>query len=162
MSKQNITEEMKVHEQWYEESKKQTPETIASFIERLITNYNHDYGTICHAMAAAAIGAMYAINKSEQGGITGFQAGAIMWEFIRHWNYDHNKTGLRLVNYDNLLYPQYAIDFEKRISKSTWEALQREASKNLFENKHANLEVIEHWKSIVNGVLPFGYAVYDN
>ena len=30
-----------------------------------------------------------------------------MWEFIKHWNYTDNKTGMKMVNYDDMLYPQY-------------------------------------------------------
>ena len=93
-SMKTITEEMKIHEEWYKQAKEQTLETLPAFLNHLINDYGHDYGTICHAIAAGAIGAAYALERSPQGGITGFQAGCIMWCFIRHWNYDHNKTGL--------------------------------------------------------------------
>ena len=36
-----------------------------------------DYGTVCHAIALSAVA------RTAQGGITGFQAGAVMWEFIK-------------------------------------------------------------------------------
>lgn len=62
-----------------------------------------------------------------------------MWEFIRHWNRENNKTGMRLVDYDNMLYPQYEDDFQKTITPSTWEAIQREAKNSIkkADREHA-------------------------
>lgn len=35
--------------------------------------------------------------------------------------------------------------------------------KNLKENaEHAHPAVIAHWKSIVNGIIPFGYSVKED
>jgi hypothetical protein len=128
-----ITEEQKVHEQWYADASKQTLETLPDFLKSLLEDYGHDYGTICHALAAGAVATAWAMNKHDNAGITGFQAGAVMWEFIRHWNRTGNKTGLRLVDYDNFLYPQYADEYQRVISKDTWDAIQREAEKNIDE-----------------------------
>lgn len=156
-----ITEADKVHEQWYELAKKQTLETLPAFIDGLLNDYKHDYGTICHAFAAGGIATMWAMNTHNQGGITGFQAGAIMWEFIRNWNHSGNKTSLRLIDYDNMLYPQYKTKFQKTISKSVWELLQAEATR-LSETSnidHVSREVYDHWRSIANGKVPFGYKV---
>lgn len=91
--KQQITEEMKIQNEWYKEAKKQTVETLPEFVRHLTEDYSHDYGTICHAVAAAGIAAMYAVDNSPTGGITGFQAGCIMWKVIREWNFQNNKTG---------------------------------------------------------------------
>lgn len=156
-----ITEEMKIHEEWYKEAKKVTLEKLPGFINHLMNDYRHDYGTICHAMAAGGIATMWAIDKAPQGGITGFQAGCIMWEFIRHWNYSYNKCGLRLVDYDDMLYPQYYDRFQKTISKSVWESLQAEARQHLANNGGAVTAVTAHWKSIVDGEVPFGYTVAE-
>lgn len=123
-----ITEEMGVHESWYEEAENMTLEELPVFIEGLLKNYGHDYGTIVHAITASGIAAMWAANKAEQGGITGYQVGAVMWEFIRKWNYSGNKTGLKLIDYDNFLYPQYEENYSKTISESVWGALKKEAS----------------------------------
>ncbi len=163
MSKQSITGEMGIHKEWYLDADKQTLESLPTFISNILDNYSHDYGTICHALAAGGVATMYAMDKHEQGGITGFQAGAIMWSFIRNWNYSHNKTGLRLINYDNMLYPQYEYNFAKEISQSVWKSLQAEAKNNLDDvGLMANPGVIEHWKSIVDGVVPFGYTVKED
>lgn len=133
MEKESITEEMKIHDQWYKEARNMTPDKLPDFINRLLNDYNHDYGTICHALTAGAIATVWAMDHSPQGGITGFQAGAIMWEFIRHWNYSHNKTGLKIIDYDNFLYPQYEGHYQKTLSTSTWEAIQKQARISIEE-----------------------------
>lgn len=160
---QPITEEQKIHEEWYNKAKSQTPDTIGSFIKKLTSEYHHDYGTICHAAAASAIGAVWAVDKSSQGGITGFQAGVIMWEFLKHWSYDSNKCGLKIVDYDDLLFPQYEFKFNKTLTINHWKALQQEAQKNIDNNSgdFVSPNVIEHWKSIVNGEVPFGFIIDD-
>ena len=134
MNKQQISEKMMTHEEWYKEAKEMSLDKLPEFLRKLTEDYGHDYGTICHAMTAGAIATMWAINKSPTGGITGFQAGYIMWQFIRQWNYSSNKTGLKLIDYDNFLYPQYEDKFEKTISKETWNAIQKQAKENLDES----------------------------
>src|SRR6266550_4316712 len=57
----HITESMHVHEAWYDEAQKMTAEQLPAFIQHLLTDYDHDYGTICHAVAAAAIAGAQAI-----------------------------------------------------------------------------------------------------
>jgi hypothetical protein len=160
MEKQVITEEMNVHAEWYKEAQDQTLETLPAFLQKLATEFEHDYGTICHALASSAIASAWAMNRTEQGGITGFQAGAVMWEFIKHWGYGGELKPLRLFDYSNMLYPQYEEYFEKNISEDTWKWLQTQAAEQLSdENAMMHTEVRNHLQSIVNGVVPFGYAV---
>lgn len=154
--KTKITEEQKVHEQWYEEAKKQTTTTLPDFINHLMNDYEHDYGTCCHAIAAGAIATSWAMNGVLN--ITGFQAGAVMWEYIQHWQYTSNKTGLKMIDYDYLLYPQYESHFDKQISAKKFELLQKEA-KFLLSNPGGVEKVRAHWQSIVDGVIPFGYTI---
>lgn len=158
---QPINEEMGVHNAWYVEARKQRIDSLEGFINHLMNDYIHDYGTVCHAIAASMMAALHAANETERGGITGFQAGAVMWEVIRHMSYSDNKTGLRIINYDDMLFPQYAYKFtERKISKDMFEALQKEAAERLkTERDHAHPKVIEHWQSIVDGKVPFGYEI---
>src|SRR5881392_1247840 len=105
--------------EWQREARAQTLETLPAFLAKLAA-YEHDYGTICVAIGAAAIGAAWALERSPQGGITGFQAGAVQWEFIHAW--DANMAGnnpQRLINYGDLLYPQMADKFTT-IPAETW------------------------------------------
>ena len=69
---------------------------------------------------------------------------------------------LALIDYTKMLYPQYNYKFEKTISTSTWEYLQKETKKKIEETPDANVNVIAHWKSIVNGTIPFGYKISDD
>ena len=159
--KQQITEEQKIHNEWYEKAKNQTLDTLPDFLKHLTEDYGHDYGTICHAIASGAIATAWAIDKTPEGGITGFQAGAIMWEFIKHWNYSGNKLGLRILDYDNLLFPEYADRFTNTINKEKWKRVQAEAKANLERGDTAHPDVLAHWQSIVDGNLPFGFTISE-
>lgn len=215
-----------LHEQWYKQARDMSMEELPGFVNHLISDYQHDYGTICHALTAAGVATMWAMNMHPQGGITGFQAGYIMWQFIREWNYQGNKTGLRIIDYDNFLYPQYHEKNQKTILPDIWHSIQKTAQENINEadkeyaeylvkmdqyridinafikkypdyhsrkNHYDHLsfgngkqweeyearkvsgfefapcepycsvtpdsDVYLHWKSITNGIVPFGYVV---
>jgi hypothetical protein len=121
----------KIKKQWYDRAHKATIETLPALLMELTEKYRHDYGTICHAVSVAAIASAWAVCHSPQGGITGFQAGCIMWDFIREWNYSSNETGLCIIDYDNFIYPQYADQYDKTMSLDTWNAIQEKAKKEL-------------------------------
>ncbi len=146
--------------QWVKEAEKQTLETLPKFLRHLTEDYKHDYGTICHAMAIGAKAAAHAINDSPQGGISGFQAGAIMFEFIRRWYFIDLKSGLEIINYDDMLYPQYEKRFtEKTLTRSTFECLKEEAQRLLLENPDVHFQLKQHWEEIAKGNPPFGYEI---
>lgn len=155
-----ITEEMHLEKEWYKEAEEQTTDTLNSFINHIMNDYEHNYGTICHALSACALATIYACNKAEQGGITMFQASMVMWGIVRQLLYPDNKCGLRMIDYDDMLYPQYDDKFDKTIDSYTFNALQNEA-KELLEKDSAHPHVIAHWQSIVDGVVPFGYKIKD-
>lgn len=100
------------------------------------------------------------MNNDPHGGITGFQAGAVMWEFVRNWM--HEDGPMKLVKYDNMLYPQYEDNFDKVISKETFSYLQEKAKENLENRNGAASRVIDHWQSIVDGNVPFGYKIKED
>lgn len=158
MEKQSITEKDGIHEQWYKDAKEQTLKTLPEFLRHVLDDYGHDYGTICHALAAGAVATTHAMNTSPHGGITGFQAGCIMWSYMMHWN--HVEPPAKLVIFKDMLFPQYQEKFEKTIAKETWDYLQEEAKKNLEITKEPVSPVImAHWKSIAQGKIPFGYVL---
>lgn len=161
-TQQPITEKQQVHPAWYTEARQQTLDTLPAFLRHLVEDYTHDYGTICHAVAAAAVAAAQAINASPTGGITGFQAGAVMWEFITAWQ--GYKGPMRLVQYEHMLYPQYASRFALTITPDTWTWLQQEAATHLTNAKDDRVatRVADHWRSIVAGQVPFGYHVEED
>ena len=162
---EKISEKQRLENIWFEEAREQTIKTLPKFIKHIMNDYEHDYGTICHAIAACSLAAAWATNKHRQGYITGFQASFVMWDFIKEWMYANNKTGLRILNYDDMLYPQYKNKFDKIISKETFEDIQKAAQENLEEVKQGrgvHPDVIKHWKSIVAGNVPFGYKIKED
>jgi len=155
-----ITEESGIHEEWYREANDMTIEKLPEFMRKLTQDYTHDYGTICHAVASAALAAAHTINHDpNQGGITGFQASCIMWEFISKWMSCDGKP-MRLLDYEKMLYPQYEKTF-RSISKSTAEWLQEKAKEILGGGDFLHEEVREHLEAVANGWIPFDYRVVD-
>ena len=130
---------------------------LVNYIQNIKDNYNIGYGTAPRAIAQAALATAWYLSRGF--GITGFQASCVMWDFIMDWHCPHNKCGLKIVDYDNMLYPQYDYKFQKTISRSTYEALQKAAKENLENHNSAHPNVVEHWKYIADGNVPFGYIV---
>lgn len=132
---------------------------LDKLLKEVIKSKDLDYGKIVYAICGCMIATCNYINRSEVGGITGFQASFIGWEMVRELMIYDNKTSMKIVDYDEMLYPQYEHDFQKTISQSTWKSLQEQAEIKLKETPDAHPEVIKHWKSIVEGRVPFGYEV---
>jgi hypothetical protein len=147
-------------EGWYGRARGVTLKTLHGFLAEL-AEFPHDYNTIVYATAAAALAAACALDKSPNGGITGFQAGAVFWEFFGEWMHERGKPA-RMVRYENMLFPQYEDHFQKTITPSTWKWLQEQAKKNLAESGHAAPGIRAHWENIVDGRVPFGYSVKDD
>ena len=134
-----------------------TFDDLTAFLKYVEENCNCGYGEAPRAMAQASVAvAWYLANKF---GITGFQAGFVMWDFICDWLYSNNKCGLKIVDYDDMLYPQYEDKFQKTISSYVWADLQKQAKQNLEDSGYAHPNVIAHWQSIVDGNVPFGYEI---
>jgi hypothetical protein len=160
--------EDKVYEQWYAEAKDVTLETLPTFLHKLAA-YPHSYSSIVWALTAGAVAACWALDRTPNGGITGFQAGGVMWEFIRQWGFDM-KGPLKLTKYKHMLYPQYEHQFQKTVSKDVWDQLQKMAKEKLAEKVdedglplgHAHPDVLRHWQSIVEGNVPFGYVITED
>ena len=64
-----------------------------------------------------------------------------MWQVIREWNFQNNKTGLKILDYDDLLYPQYKASFVS-ISSKIWESVKKEAQNKINQNN----DKVEKWK----------------
>lgn len=132
---------------------------LMNYIQNIRDNYDVGYGTAPRAIAQAVLATSHYL--ADVFGITGFQASCVMWDFIKDWSFRGNKCGLKITNYDDMLYPQYNYKFQKTIKKDTFEALQKAAENNLEKYKSASSNVIEHWQSIVDGNVPFGYIIED-
>jgi hypothetical protein len=153
-----ISEEDGTHKAWYQEARDnvKTPEQLAAFAKRLIEDYAHDYGTCCHATSAVAVAAAWCM--CHHMGLTGFQAGCVMWGFLSHWTYKEGDR-LRIQDMKNLMFPQYERHFTS-IPESVWKWAQEEAKAELAKaNGHCAPGVVEHWRSIAAGNVPFGLDV---
>jgi hypothetical protein len=150
-----------LRDKWYAEAATMRDvQQAADFAKRLLEyEGDHDYSSIVYALGAGAVALCSGMDR-EGGGITGFQAGAVMWEFIANWGLGYKGKPLRLQNFADMLFPQYDYKFEKTITRDTWDWLQNEAQKNL-EGKEGHPGVRAHWQAIADGHLPFGYAVRD-
>lgn len=133
---------------------------LISFLQNVKENCNTGYGEAPRAISQAALATAWYL--ASDFGITGFQAGFVMWDFIKDWQYRNNKCGLKMVNYDDMLYPQYEYNFTDRsLYTDIFEAMQKEAKELLTNSKGAHPNVIAHWQSIVDGNVPFGYVLKE-
>lgn len=133
---------------------------LVSFLKDVKEHYNCGYGETPRAIAQAALATAWYF--ASDFGITGFQAGFVMWDFIWDWSFSRNECGLKIVNYDEMLYPQYDYKFDKYISKDTFRLMQKQANKLLNDRKYAHPAVVKHWEAIANGEVPFGYTIKDD
>lgn len=151
MSEQQLREDLRT------EMKDVTLATLPAFIEAALAR-GTGYGEICVAIGAIAAAAARAANRSPQGGITGFQASAVFWEFVDQWGV-FDRGPKRMVSFYHLLYPQYDRCFAPTVSAGTWEWVQEEARKLLLDKDSGVPAVRAHWESIVDGTVPFGLLV---
>ena len=135
---------------------------LQSIINHIMNDYNHDYGSYVHAVAACSLATAWACGKE----LSGYQASCVGLEFLMHWTYDYVKSGISIRNWDNMLYPQYEDTFDKVIPKRIWKKLQKEAQSRVddFYNDpesrfRSTPKVIQHQKSIAYGNPPFGYSI---
>lgn len=148
-----ITENEHVHEQWYKDAKKVTRDTLPDFVAHVMDDYLHDYGTYVHAVAACAIATAWACGRE----LSGFQASIVGLEFLLHWTYSDNKCGIRVIDWDDMLWPQYRDRFRNVIPRDAWKALKEEAENKSHGTLHPKVKA--HLDAIAAGIVPFGYEV---
>lgn len=117
---------------------------------------NFDYGGIVIACMAGMIGAFHVVNRSDAGGITGFQAGYIMWECIRRFGMFGDDAILRIVDYRDLMFPQCDYNFTTIPSSSRDKLV---AAAKSYDTKNCHPDVANRIKSIAEGNLPCGLEV---
>lgn len=98
-------------------------------------------------------------------GLTVFQTGAVMWGIIDNTITEDHDVGMKMLNFNNMLYPQYEHRFEKSIPPEVWHTIQKRAKELIEENEKSDFKahknVVAHWKSIVDGKIPFGFIVKE-
>ena len=142
----------------YKLAKQQTPKTIGKFINDVMSMDDIDYGNVIDCIAACAITGAAAADNHKRGGITGFQAGYVMWRFIRNYMYENNKCGLRMIDWDNMLHHQEENSFNKVIPQDTFERLQKQAKEEI-QIKWLSEKQKQHLQNIIDGIPPFGYSI---
>ena len=157
-----------IRDEWYKKAKTEihTPEQLKAFAEEIldkVKSSSEAYNDSSNGTAALALAAMNMLAFIY--GMTAFQMGWVMWQLIDQMVISEHDCGMRLLIYDDMLYPQYEDRFVKTIDADTWGKLREKAAKLVEENKKSEFpacrEVADHWKSIANGKVPFGYKVLE-
>jgi len=144
---------------WKDEYKKiNNVKDLATFVDHLMNDYTHDYGTIIHAMYAAMMATFYCLEHSPQGGITGFQASCLGHMFIKE--FFMLREAYRIIDYGEMLYPQ-CEDRYTTIPVSIFNWLRDKAKEELL-SRDMHPKVREHMEKIVAGEVPFGFKVKDD
>lgn len=136
-----------------------TFDELVSYLQYVKDNCNTCYGEAPRAISQAALAVSWYL--ASEFGITGWQAGFVMWDYVRGWRFNDNKCGLRLIDYDEMLYPQHEYKFEKIIPLNIFEDLKIAAKEKIEEERPyaVHPDVLAHWKSIAEGNIPFGYKI---
>ena len=89
------------------------------------------------------------------------KAGQIMWNFIRHWLPEFAFSPLRIIIYEDMLYPQFEKNF-KTITPDVANWVKKQAQALLESRKDVSPELKSHWQSIVDGKLPYGIMLEED
>jgi len=146
---------MPIPRELYDKVKKvKTPDDFKKFyveVSKIITEKNSEeiIAAIILAAAQMAVGDFPKLISKKN------KAGAIMWNFIRHWMPEFAFSPLRILIYEDLLYPQFERNFRTiDDSINVWIVDQ---AKRLLESQKASSPTLKaHWQSIVDGYIPYG------
>ena len=120
---------------------------LTSYIEEVKEKYNTSYNDAVYGPALAAIAAFN--YTATQMGLSAFQADyseMLSLEKIRNI-----KHGFEILNFDNLLYPQYLKDFNlsaETLIRKNLDELKKAAKEELERSPSAAQEVRAHWTYI--------------
>lgn len=119
-------------------------------IIQAVSQREHDYGTCVYAMSIAAEAAFHLV--AHRLGVTGFQASCADLDFLRRLR--GYEMGFRVLNYENLLYPQYAdrehFPTHADLTKENIERLGKRAAELLAENERAHPNVRRWWEDLAD------------
>ena len=120
---------------------------LTSYIEELKEKYNTSYNDAVYGPALAAIAAFN--YTASQMGLSGSQASYSEMLFLEKLR--KIKHGFRILNYDNLLYPQYLKDFNlsaEILIRKNLDELKKVAKEELEKRPYAAQAVRDHWTYI--------------
>ena len=112
-----------------------------------VVKRQHDYGTCVYAMSIAAEASFNYV--SHVLGCTGFQASCADLDFLRRTRL--MKYGFQIINYENLLYPQYKDKFPTReqVLRDNIDQIGK-AAEELLSERDAHPNVRRHWEDLVD------------
>lgn len=126
-----------------------TAEELMEYIESL-SKVPQDYGTAVYVMSMAATAAFY--YASHIVGATGFQASCSDMDILRRTR--HMEGPFKIVDYADMLYPQYTEKFLASITRDTADWLQKEAKKKLAKADNVHPKVMQHWQRLAANEFP--------
>lgn len=145
-----------IWEGWFKEAKncRLDDGSLQKFLDHLKNDYLHDYGTSARATAAAAFATANAFARCE--GLTGFQWSCVAMDVLGQICFPDNKLGFTVIDYDNLLFPQYEYRFTGcKISAEGAEKLRQEAKAQISESDGiVHPVVMAWWQKLANGQFP--------
>lgn len=121
-----------------------TIEELAAFVDSMVGG-QHDYGTCVYAMSLSAVAAFNFV--ASRLGVTGFQASCADMDILartRGWKWG------RVLDYENLLYPQYCdsdhFPSAAELIEQNKDELAKRARVKLKESSgNAHPNVLAHW-----------------
>lgn len=139
MTKQKfkIPADVDFSDEWFAEARKQSPSTQQKFLLKLIVEYKHNNQSKISAMAAAALSAAFAFNKSSQGHLTQEEGNRALSELVFAWMRTPNLCGMNMYNYADMIHPANREAFANVIPRSNFTALQELAQKQIDDADNA-------------------------
>lgn len=126
----------------------ESSDELAKYIQSLVDR-PHSYGTCVYAMSYAAVAAMDFV--AHKLGVTGFQHSCADIDILRMTR--DFKWG-RILNFENLLYPQCCNEENfpsaESLLKEHWEELAKRAKEKLAEGGMVHPNVKRHWLQLAN------------
>lgn len=90
-------------------------------------------------------------------------AAGIFWAFLRHWLPEFSYAPLRILVYEDLLFPSPQTEKNyKTITKDIQDWLKQRAKSYLENNKDAPEELKKHWQAVVDGHIPFDLELEED
>lgn len=135
------------HEDLFALAKKQTMRSLPHFLASLKKMPRDSIETSCDFIAVAGIAAMSAFACDTIGQPVGRDRDRVMHQLILKYYCMKNKTGIRILNFDQILGPHNEDNFTS-IPKSSWELIKLEAKRRLdqyYEDHERWEEEVAAW-----------------
>jgi hypothetical protein len=143
-----------LQEQWYEQARQQTLETMPEFIRYLLDEYSHDAQTIVHAMVAGCLATLSAMNAHPEGDLGPSQSSQLLGLFIRKWARLDGPA--KIMSWAALLDPEYE-DQCMRVPEEVSLYLRSLARQVLDSKTYKNESHRIHLERIEQGEMPWGF-----